>query len=203
MVGGQAVHGWQHSLLGKASTTEAGVQLRHGGIDVGLFDSQARVPFDTVSNDRVSETTVGAWLQNATTWLPWWRTLVGLREDRVFMDVKALQTPADGGHAAGNKLSPKVSLVFGPWYQTEFFANAGRGFHSNDARGVVGTAGTPHAVPSLVASKGEKLGLRTESCPDCRRRWRSGGWTAIRSWSTAPTRAPPGPRGPASAMASS
>ena len=31
--------------------------------------------------------------------------------------------------------SPKLTLAFGPWSQTEFFVNAGRGFHSNDARG--------------------------------------------------------------------
>lgn len=165
MLGGQAVHGWLHALFGKDSTTEAGVQVRRDHIDVGLFDSAARIPFDTLSDDHVSETEVGAWVQNTTTWLPWLRTLLGLREDHVSMDVRALQTPSNGGHAAGNKVSPKVSLVFGPWDKTGFFANAGRGFHSNDARGVVATEGSTDAVPVLVASKGEELGLRSEIVP--------------------------------------
>jgi hypothetical protein len=165
VVGGQAVHGWQHALFGRDSTTEVGAQLRHDHVDVGLFDSQARVPFDTVSNDHVSETAFGAWVQNTTAWLPWLRTLLGLRADRVFMDVAALQTPADGGHAAGAKASPKISLVLGPWAKTEFFANAGRGFHSNDARGVVATEGSAEPVPALVASKGAELGLRSEIVP--------------------------------------
>jgi outer membrane receptor protein involved in Fe transport len=165
LVGGQAVHGWQHTLFGDDSTTEAGVSVRHDHIDVGLLHTTARVPFETVSNDHVSETEVAAYVQNTTTWAPWFRTLLGLRGDRVFMDVRALQVPADGGHASGSRVSPKVSLIFGPWARTEFFANFGRGFHSNDARGVVATAGTPDAVPALVASKGAELGLRTEIVP--------------------------------------
>jgi hypothetical protein len=30
----------------------------------------------------------------------------------------------------------KANLALGPWYQTEFFANFGTGYHSNDARAV-------------------------------------------------------------------
>ena len=164
-VGGQARQGWQHALFGNDSTTEIGFQVRHDHIDVGLLDSEARVPFATVGNDRVRETEVGAYVQNTTAWLPWLRTLLGVREDRVDMDVRALQAPADSGHVTGSKLSPKASLVFGPWAKTEFFANAGRGFHSNDARGVAGSAGSADPVPALVASKGAELGLRTEIVP--------------------------------------
>ena len=165
MVGGQARQGWQHSLFGSDSTTEAGVQVRHDHVDVGLFDSQARVPFATVSDDRVSETALGAYVQNTTAWRPWLRTLLGVRADHVDMNVRALQTPVDGGRAGAGRLSPKASLVFGPWARTEFFANAGRGFHSNDARGVAATADSRDPVPALVASKGAELGLRTEIVP--------------------------------------
>jgi outer membrane receptor protein involved in Fe transport len=165
LAGGQAVRGWQHLLFGNEATTEAGVSVRHDHVGVGLLASEARIPLATVSNDRVGETMLGAYVQNTTTWRPWLRTLLGLRDDRVVMDVKALKTLADGGHASGNRLSPKLSLILGPWDKTEFFANAGRGFHSNDARGVVGTAGTAAAVPALVASKGAELGLRTEFVP--------------------------------------
>ena len=165
VVGGQAVRGWQHALFGNESTTEAGVSVRRDHVDVGLFDSEARVPLATVSNDRVRETMLGAYVQNTTTWRPWLRTLLGLRDDRVWMDVRSLQGPAGAGQARGNRLSPKLSLILGPWDKTEFFANAGRGFHSNDARGIVRTTGTAAAVPALAASKGEELGLRTELFP--------------------------------------
>ena len=165
LVGGQARHGWQHALFGSDATTEVGLQVRHDRVDVGLSSSQARVAFAMVGNDRVHETAVGAYLQNTTSWLPWFRTLLGLRGDHVDMDVHARQAPTDAGRASGSKVSPKVSLIFGPWARTEFFANAGRGFHSNDARGVVGTSGADDRVPALVASKGAELGLRTELVP--------------------------------------
>ena len=164
MFGGQAVHGWQHTLFGKDSTTEAGLQWRRDHIDVGLLHTRARVPLATTSDDHVSETALGAHVQNTTAWLPWLRTLAGMRVDRALMDVDD-RLVGTAGHASGTKLSPKFSLVLGPWAKTEFFANAGRGFHSNDARGVVGTVGTSEAVPALVASKGAELGLRTEIVP--------------------------------------
>jgi hypothetical protein len=53
------LRGWQHALFGKDSTTEAGLQPRHDHIGVGLFDSQARAVFQTVSNDHVDETATG------------------------------------------------------------------------------------------------------------------------------------------------
>ncbi len=168
--GGQVVHGWEHGLFGADSVTEAGLQVRHDHIDVGLYNTQARVTFQTVSNDRVGETEVGAHVQNTTTWLPWFRSLVGLREDHVDMRMDALQIPANSGKGSGSKFSPKLSLIFGPWEKTELFANAGRGFHSNDARGVIDkidstTGAAASAVPALVGSKGAELGLRTQIVP--------------------------------------
>ncbi len=174
-VGGQIVKGWDHTLLGKDSVTEAGLQVRHDHIDVGLFNSEARVVFQTVSNDHVDETGIGAYVQNTTSWTPWLRTLVGLRGDNIDMRLRAVQVPDNSGSGSGNRLSPKLSLIFGPWAKTEFFANAGRGFHSNDARGVIDkvdstsvAAGAPtpsSPVPALVASKGAELGLRSEIIP--------------------------------------
>ena len=57
--GGQVVHGWRHALLGKESTTEVGLQVRHDDINVGLLNTEARIPFMTVSNDYVRETEAG------------------------------------------------------------------------------------------------------------------------------------------------
>ena len=169
-VGGQVVRGWQHALFGDDSTTEAGVQLRRDHIGVGLFNSEKRVAFQTVSNDHVGETEVGAYVQNTTAWLPWLRTLLGVRADRVDMRMTALQVPANSGAGAGSRVSPKASLILGPWRRTEFFVNYGRGFHSNDARGVIDkvdptTGGASDPVPALVASKGAEVGLRSEIVP--------------------------------------
>jgi outer membrane receptor protein involved in Fe transport len=85
--------------------------------------------------------------------------------------VDALSDPVNSGNKTAGIWSPKLSLVFGPWAQTEYFVNAGYGFHSNDARGVTiqvdpvtGEPADP-ATP-LVRSKGAELGLRTEAIAD-------------------------------------
>ena len=67
IVGGQAAKGWNHNLMGNDSTTEIGLQVRHDDINVGLLNTEARVPFATVSNDQVSETSTGLYLQNRVT----------------------------------------------------------------------------------------------------------------------------------------
>ncbi len=170
MVGGAFARGFNHTLLGHDSTTEAGVQRRHDNVRVGLAYTQARQVFQTVTDDHVGETQVGAHVQNTTQWTPWLRTLAGLRAQAVNLNLRAYATPANSGTASGHKLLPKLSLVFGPWAKTEFFVNAGRGFHSNDARGVIGkvdpTTGDPATpVPALVASRGSEIGVRTEAVP--------------------------------------
>lgn len=167
IVGAQVVKGWTHGLLGHDSTTELGLQVRHDNIDVSLKNSEARIPFETVSDDKVSETLAGLYLQNTTIWNDWLRTLVGARADRVNMNMNSYSLPQNSGSASGSRVSPKLSLIFGPWAKTEFFVNAGKGFHSNDARGVINTidptTGAPASpVPALVGSSGKEIGVRTE-----------------------------------------
>jgi outer membrane receptor protein involved in Fe transport len=63
-------------------------------------------------------------------------------------------------------------VVLGPWSRTEYFLNAGYGFHSNDARGTTITVDpndgmTPVAkVSPLVRAAGAEAGLRTALIPD-------------------------------------
>jgi outer membrane receptor protein involved in Fe transport len=64
-----------------------------------------------------------------------------------------------------------VSLVFGPWADTEFFINAGRGFHENDARGTTITLDPTDGVTAadrvrpMVRAKGAEIGVRTAALP--------------------------------------
>jgi len=68
-------------------------------------------------------------------------------------------------------LQPKATIVLGPWDETEFFINAGRGFHANDARGttirVDPTDGlTPvEPVGPIVPADGAELGVRSAVVP--------------------------------------
>ena len=168
IIGGQVAKGWNHQFLGHESTTEVGFQVRHDNINVGLLNTIARIPFATVTNDQVSETEAGLHLQNTTTWNRWLRTLIGLRADDIVMDMTAYANPLNSGSASGKRVSPKLSVILGPWAKTEFFINAGRGFHSNDARGVIDkvdptTGSAASSVPAFVGSTGKEIGLRTEA----------------------------------------
>lgn len=172
IIGRQVAKGWNHTLLGNDSATELGLQFRHDNINVGLFNTSARTPFATVTNDKISETSFGLTAQNTTTWSTWLRTLTGMRKDFVSMNMTSYALPQNSGSASGSKFSPKFSMILGPWARTEFFISDGKGFHSNDARGVIDKwdstqPGTPaNPVPPLVSSLGKEIGLRTEAIKD-------------------------------------
>jgi len=168
--GTRASHVFDHTLAGLAARTEFGLQLRDDRIRVGLFDSVARQISATTRDDRVHQTQIGAYGQTSVELMPWLRGIAGLRADQARFGVDSLSTPANSGTASDQRLSPKLALIFGPWRDTEFFVNAGRGWHSNDARGTTARidprSGEPLApVPALVAAWGRELGMRTEWWP--------------------------------------
>ncbi|WP_158882310.1 TonB-dependent receptor [Rhodanobacter sp. L36] len=168
--GSKVAKGWTHTLFGKDSVTEVGAQIRHDQIHVSLLDSQARVAFHTVSSDLVSETEAGVYIENTTIWSSWFRSLVGVRGDAIDLGLRSNVYAPNNGSVSDNRVSPKLSMIFGPWDSTEFFFNIGNGFHSNDARGVVNqfdaVTGQPITrAPALVGSFGKEIGVRTEIVP--------------------------------------
>ena len=168
--GAQLLQGWNHGVFGHDSITESGLQVRHDDIHVSLMNTKARIVLRTVSDDQVRETETGLYVQNTTHWAPWLRTLAGWREQIITMNRDALAIPKNSGNASASKPLPKLSLIFGPWDRTEIFLNAGKGFHSNDARGVIGkidstTGLRTSTVPALVGSTGKELGMRSEALP--------------------------------------
>jgi hypothetical protein len=170
LVGTKIAHGWIGSLFGHDSTTEVGFQLRHDHIDVGLYNTEDRIPFQTVSDSRVNETEAALYLENTTIWSDWFRSVLGVRQDDIHNGLTSLSLPSNSGDSSGNRTSPKMSLIFGPWDKTEFFLDAGNGFHSNDARGTIyktdpTTGGPASPVPALVGAFGQEIGVRTEIVP--------------------------------------
>lgn len=168
--GGQWLHGWNGLIGGRESVTELGAQIRHDSINVGLFDTASRRVFATVSDEHVDELEAGVYAQSTTRWFTWFRSVLGVRGDVLNMAATSYSTPANSGSAQGSKLSPKLALTLGPWDGTEFFVDAGRGFHSNDARGVIDridptTGLAASSVPPLVSSFGKEIGVRTIAVP--------------------------------------
>jgi outer membrane receptor protein involved in Fe transport len=158
-----------HTLFGRLGElpmeTKVGLQGRYDDIRVGLTRTEARAPLAVVRDDRVREGSLAGFVENTVRWTPWLRTTLGLRADwyaaRVASDIAV-----NSGSAEAAIVSPKFGLVLGPFARTEFFVNAGQGFHSNDARGTTITVDpndlkTPvDRVPLLVKSQGAEIGLR-------------------------------------------
>ena len=162
---------WNTPVGERDGSTTIGVQVRHDRLDpVGLYSSRARTRLTTTQESTVRETSVGVYAENATQWLAWLRGVVGLRADRFDFKVDS-SIAANSGRRNASIVSPKLSLILGPWAKTEYFVNYGHGFHSNDARGTTASvaAKPPNdavdAVNPLVRSKGGELGLRTEVIP--------------------------------------
>jgi hypothetical protein len=168
--GGGASRSFNLHIGAAESTTSLGMQLRHDRVEpVGLYDSLDRVRVSTTQESRVRETSIGLYAQNATQWMPWLRSVAGLRWDRFQFDV-ASSIAANTGAASASLASPKIGFVLGPWRKTEYFLNWGLGYHSNDARGITETV-TPkellqaQASPALVRTRGGEVGMRTEIVP--------------------------------------
>jgi hydrogenase/urease accessory protein HupE len=177
--GGNIEHTRYNKLLGFDMDNTLGFQLRHDEImGLGLDHTDNRHYLSTVSNSNISEATAGIYLKNQTFWYEKMRTIAGLRSDFIHNDVTVLDTathdPSVNAANSGNRgqalVSPKLSLVFGPWFNTEYFINGGFGYHSNDARGTTlqfdpntGTALDSNSarISPMARSRGGETGIRS------------------------------------------
>ncbi len=156
--------------LGHQVQNTFGVQLRNDDIPtVGLYHTEERQLLETVRQDSVLETSAAAYAQNETEWAPWLRTIAGIRVDGYRFRVDAAD-PENGGTRRAGIVSPKGGVIIGPFNGTEFYVNAGSGFHSNDARGTTitrdpSTGEAVDPVTPLVRAKGAEIGVRTVMAP--------------------------------------
>ena len=143
-----------------------GVGLRDDDIgNVGLYRTQARVRLSTVRSDVVGERTLGVYYSNETHWTNKLRTILGVRADTFDFDVTS-DLAVNSGSASQSIVSPKANVIYSVGSKTELYASAGRGFHSNDARGTTITvdpaSGDPASkVDPLVKSKELEVGFRS------------------------------------------
>ncbi|NML24467.1 TonB-dependent receptor [Zoogloea dura] len=175
--GGEARQSWFLGPEWKDSEVSVGAQLRQDRIGkVGLYTTENRQRSATVREDRITETAYALFADARTQWTPWLRTSLGARYDEIHADATArggVYNMDNGGSVRARQTSPKLGAVFGPFPllgPTEFYANWGHGFHSNDARGATarhnpqdGSAADP--VPLIVKARGSELGIRTTPLP--------------------------------------
>ncbi len=167
-LGGEVRREWD---LGNKNTFVLGLQTRHDLMnDLGLYQTKDTVRLNAVRVDDVMESSVGLFGTGVYHVNDVFRIEPGLRADGFYFDVNSDKSLNSGTKTAGI-VSPKLSLIFGPWADTEFYANAGMGFHSNDARGTTiridpVTGAAVDAVDPLVQTYGFELGTRTEKLKD-------------------------------------
>ena len=153
-------------------------------------DLVAVLPADTDVN-RFTDTMIGFYAENKTQWTEKFRTVLALRGDEAIYSNTNLNPPYIASELPGAPVinfaelnsgsvsqflpSPKASLIFGPWFNTEFYVQGGASFHSNDVRGATQrmepiSPGFPFPTPTtpvrpLVQTKGAEVGVRTVALP--------------------------------------
>jgi hypothetical protein len=156
------------SSLGAGANAAAPATLAQLQIDQRY--SYTAAPIGACTADRASMLDLGPYVETTTRWTPWLRTIVGLREE-FYQASDHSYISGFRGSANQSLFQPKGSLVIGPFHQTEVYVSAGRGFHSDDVRGVFGTVpleGVPSLAgptPLMAAADGYEVGLRNNTIP--------------------------------------
>ena len=146
-----------------------GVQHRFDDIHVGLHLSEQRSRYDSIRDDRVEQSLSSTYLALEQQWHDRIRTEVSVRADHYRFDVTDLLGP-NSGKGSETLVSPKFNLVYTPINGLETFFSAGRGFHSNDARGATivqdPVTGDPlDPVDALARAESFEIGMRTALIP--------------------------------------
>jgi hypothetical protein len=168
--GGRLTHRRLERWGGRPSENLFGIQLRRDAIGTtSLYHTRERARLSTIREDQVGQTSVGLFAQNEFHVSPVIRATAGVRGDVFHFNVTS-DEPANSGVKTSALVSPKFSTVFGPWGGTEFYVNAGYGFHSNDARGATLTRDplsgeSVDPGTSLVRARGSEVGVRTVRIP--------------------------------------
>jgi outer membrane receptor protein involved in Fe transport len=146
--------------LSETLSLTGGAELRYDDIgNVGVEHTEAAQFVEPIGRHAVKETSLAAYSE--ATWRPYenWRVTGGLRADYYDFDVTARIAGLPEGSKSDSVVSPKLGAAYTLNDNVELYGNWGKGFHSNDARGVVDSA-TP--IVGLSKGEGKEVGARFE-----------------------------------------
>ncbi|HEX7839505.1 MAG TPA: TonB-dependent receptor [Kofleriaceae bacterium] len=167
------------SLAGLDSYVTTGVQVRLDSIDTALWHAanRGRLPGcfgqgpNPCNDDHDQILDVAGYAEATIHVLPHVHVLPGVRIERVSwgVDDRNPATRSDpmtttAGSAARALVLPKLSVEAEVSPELDLFANAGSGFHSNDARSDVASRG----AGALARAVGAEAGFRTTAIPHAR-----------------------------------
>ena len=165
-LGGEASYEHSAPLLGLENELSFGANVRNDYNNLSRLPTRDRIlltaaqdPLGFSESDQVRLSSAGAYVQTATHWTEWFRSIIGMRYDRQY----GSDTGTNAGTAKADLWEPKGSLIFRPLESTEIYLSGGRGFHSDDLRGVTsGQASGVGAAPLIASQTGEELGIREQ-----------------------------------------
>ena len=170
LYGTSATYRRLHTVLGAPALITAGAQVRADDVTASLWHDSARMRLsDCFENMNPCNHTSGA-IRNLAAYAEedvsptsWLQLTGGLRIDEFVWDIEdldpetALTPMTTGGTAQRAIVSPKLSAIVRPMERVDLFANAGFGFHSNDARSAVSTGGRGSVARAFGAETGARL----------------------------------------------
>jgi outer membrane receptor protein involved in Fe transport len=160
MYGGDLGYKQQGEVLGVPSIGTVGFQTRVDNIHARLGNQTTRMPTGATTDSDILETSYAPFVKAEVQPTSWLRLAGGVRGETFTFDVRN-RCPTCADQPAGRKQSgvvlPKLNLILGPWASTEFFANYGEGYHSNDARSAVAPGSSP-----LARAKSYEVGVRSK-----------------------------------------
>ena len=163
------------------------------------LDQVAVLPAATDLN-KFNETITSPWVTTKIQWAERLRSILAVRGDYGDGGITSFSNPLNPnypnypsnyspnfnpntGQSTSKFLpSPKASLIFGPWANTELYLQVGFSYHTNDVRGStqlyqpvspdnpyyntpIYDTPNPKKIPFLVATKGAEVGVRTAAIP--------------------------------------
>ncbi len=157
--GGDIGYKQRGEVLGLPSIGTIGFQTRVDDIHARLGTQTTRMPTGTTTDSDVLEASYAPFVKAEVQPTSWMRLAGGLRGETFTFDVRnrcATCAEQPAGRTSSGIVLPKMNLILGPWASTEFFANYGEGFHSNDARSAVAPGSSP-----LARARSYEIGVRS------------------------------------------
>jgi outer membrane receptor protein involved in Fe transport len=160
MYGGDVGYKQRAEILGMPSIGMIGFQTRVDDIHARLGTQVTRNPLGTTTDSDILEASYAPYIKAEVQPFPWMRLTGGLRAEMFTFDVRnrcldCAEQPV--GRTDSSIVLPKANLILGPWFRTEFFANYGEGYHSNDARSAVAAGSSP-----LARARTYEVGFRSK-----------------------------------------
>jgi outer membrane receptor protein involved in Fe transport len=150
--------------LGMDLTSTAGLQYRIDTPHVVLATSTQRHVTGRTQEVKIVEQSISPFLKLDLLPVDKVRLVTGIRGDVFSYDVRQIVNTTEAnlnGRVTRGRPNYKASLVLGPWASTEFFANFGTGFHSNDARAVIANPN----LEALPTATGYEFGFKSRILP--------------------------------------